>query len=153
MSATDPFTTDLMAAAAPMRAGDKATSRVRLQALWDRIAGNSVYEFVLAHQMADAQDDLNEELAWDLRALDSARRCTDADVQRYYPQSSMAAFWPSLHINLAEDYFKLGDLEQSRAHLTLARDFATHLPDDPYAQLIRRGIERLAKNLDKNGQL
>jgi len=153
MSATDPFTTDLMAAAAPMRAGDKATSRVRLQALWDRIAGNNVYEFVLAHQMADAQDDLNEELAWDLRALDSARRCTDADVQRYYPQSSMAAFWPSLHINLAEDYFKLGDLEQSRAHLALAQQTVTHLPDNPYGQLIRRGIERLAKNLDKNGQL
>ena len=153
MSATDPFTTDLMAAAAPIRAGDKATSRVRLQALWDRIAGNRVCEFVLAHQMADAQDDLNEELAWDLRALDSARRCTDADVQRYYPQSSMAAFWPSLHINLAEDYFKLGDLEQSRAHLALAQQTVTHLPDNPYGQLIRRGIERLAKNLDKNGQL
>jgi hypothetical protein len=144
---TDTFTADLMAATAPMRAGDKATSRVHLQALWDRIAGNPVHEFVLAHQMADAQDDPNEELVWDLRALDAAHRATEADVQRHYPQATLVSFWPSLHINLAEDYFKLGDLEQSRAHLTLARQTVTHLPDDPYGQLIRRGIERLAKKL------
>ena len=80
---TDPFTTELMAATAFMRGGDKALSRSRLQALWERIVGNPVHEFVLAHQMADAQDDPEEELAWDLRALDSAHRCTDADVQRH----------------------------------------------------------------------
>ena len=148
MTATDPFTTDLMAATAPMRAGDKAASRVALQALWDRIAGNSVHEFVLAHQMADAQDDPKEELAWDLRALASAQRCTDADVQRHYPQATLASFMPSLHINLAEDYFKLGDLEQSRAHLTLAQSFAHHLAADAYGDLLRRGIERIAKKLE-----
>jgi hypothetical protein len=145
---TDPFTTELMAAAAFMRSGDKAQSRIRLQALWERIVGNPVHEFVLAHQMADAQDDPEEELAWDLRALDSAHRCTDADVQRHYPQATLASFMPSLHINLAEDHFKVGDLAQSRAHLALAQSFAPHLGSDAYGDMLRHGIERMAKKLD-----
>lgn len=141
---TDPFTADLMAATALLRGGDKVGARVRLQALWDRIIGDPVHEFVLAHQMADAQDDAKEELAWDLRALEAAQRSSDADVQRHYPQATLASFMPSLHINLAEDYFKLGDREQSRAHLTAAQSLAHHLGADAYGDLLRRGIERMA---------
>ena len=145
---TDPFTTDLIVATALLRGDDKAGARTRLQVLWEHIQGDPVHEFVLAHQMADAQDDPKEELAWDRRALDAAQRSTDADVQRHYPQATLAGFLPSLHINLAEDYFKLGDREQSRAHLTLAQSFAHHLAADAYGDLLRRGIERMAKNLE-----
>jgi hypothetical protein len=59
---------------------------------------------------------------------------------------------PSLHLNLAEDYFKLGDIARSAEHLASARTFLGTLPDDAYAQLIQRGIERVAKQLDAHGK-
>jgi hypothetical protein len=101
--------------------------------------------------MADAQDDVSEELAWDLRALAAAMRTTDVDAQRHSQAFSVAAFMPSLHANLAEDYFKLGDLAKSRVHLACARDFAGNLADDAYGRLILSGIERLGGQLDSLG--
>jgi hypothetical protein len=102
--------------------------------------------------MADAQDDIADELAWDIRALNAALRCTDTDAQRHSEAPSIAAFMPSLHVNLAEDYFKLSDIARSKNHLASARIFLSALPDNAYAQLIRGGIERLAKHLDAYGQ-
>ena len=55
---------------------------------------------------------------------------------------------PSLHVNLGENYFKLGDFARSKDHLSSARSFASKLADDAYGQMLRRGIERLAKQLE-----
>ena len=54
---------------------------------------------------------------------------------------------PSLHVNLAEDYFKLNDRTRSQEHLDMARQFVGELADDAYGQAIRRGIERMAAKL------
>lgn len=147
---THPIMSEIMAANALARGGDRTGARAKFDAVWSRFADDPdpVLECVLAHHMADAQDDPAEELAWDIRALDAALRCTDADAQRHQPAVSIAGFMPSLHTNLAEDYFKLGDSARSREHLASARSFAGNLAHDPYGHMIRGGMERLAKKLD-----
>lgn len=145
----DEIKTEMMAATAMIRSGDRAGGRSRLEALLSQNDVDSIQECVLSHHIADAQDDPADELAWDLRALDAALHCTDADTLRH--QMSIGLFMPSLHVNLAEDYLKLGDATLSRKHLASAREFAGHLADDPYGQMIRRGIERLAGKLDAAG--
>ena len=147
---TDPIMAEILSAVALLHGGDRAGARSRFEGIWSRIAGapEPIHACTLSHYMADVQDDPAEELAWDIRALDSALRSTDADAQRHSQAVSIAAFMPSLHVNLAEDYFKLGDVARSRDHLASARNFLGSLPDDPYGRMIRRGIERLATKLD-----
>jgi hypothetical protein len=147
---TDPIMTEIMAAIAVLHSGDRSGGRSRLEVVWARIADDPepFHECVLSHYMADAQDDVADELAWDIRALDAALRCTDADAQRHQKTLSIPAFMPSLHANLGEDYLKLGDVARSRDHLVSGRSFVSHLADDAYGKMIRGGIERLARKLD-----
>jgi hypothetical protein len=150
MAADDDLIMDeIKAAGALLQAGDRAAARVRLEETWARIAGDPqpFHECSLAHIMADVQDVPADELAWDQRALDAALRCTDEDVRRNSEASSLAAFMPSLYASLGWDYYKLGELAESGKHLARARGFLSDLPNDAYGQLVRAGIDRLAKAL------
>jgi hypothetical protein len=146
---TDPIMADIMAAIAVLQGGDRADGKAKLEAIWSRIESDPqpIHECTLAHYLADAQNNLADELAWDLRALDAGLRCSDADAQQHSRALSIAAFMPSLHVNLAEDYFKLGDKDRSRQHIASAREAVSHLADDGYGRMIRGGIERLARRL------
>jgi hypothetical protein len=146
----DPIMAEIMAAIALLHGGDRVGARGKFEAIWARIAADPqpMHECVLSHYMADAQDKLAEELAWDIRALDAALRCTEDEAKRHGPGLSIAAFMPSLHTNLADDYFRLGDLARSRERLAAARACSNSLGDDGYGQLIRGGIERLAARLE-----
>ncbi|RSM70852.1 hypothetical protein DMB66_07805 [Actinoplanes sp. ATCC 53533] len=118
--------------------------------LWDEIGGEQgdpLHVCVLAHAMADVQDDVHEELAWDQRALTAAGRLTDARAARAGVMLPVAGLYPSLHANLAECYRKLGDLDRARDHLRQAQAGMGALGDDEYAQLIRRGVDQLARQL------
>ncbi|MDT4930415.1 MAG: hypothetical protein QOF92_3282 [Pseudonocardiales bacterium] len=84
--------------------------------------------------MADVQDDVREELLWDLRALDAADLITDERVAQAGVTSPVAGFYVSLHLNLGECYRKLGDVDRAREHLKLGRDSASALRDDGYGQ-------------------
>jgi hypothetical protein len=144
----DPIVTEMIAAVAVANGGDRAGGRSRLEALLARLDDDPdrFYECVLSHHLADVQDDLADELAWDLRALDAALRC---DEERH--QASIAGSMASLHASLATDYYKLGDFARSREHLSAARSFTGHLADDAYGRLVLGGIERLAKGLATRG--
>jgi hypothetical protein len=146
---TDPLMAEIMSAAAILRRGDRVGARKRFEEIWSRIAEGAqpIHECALAHSMADTQDDIAEELAWDIHALSAALRCTDDDARRHSQALSIAAFMPSLHANLAEDYFKLGDVARSREHLDSARTALSALPDNDYARMLRHSIEGLAKKL------
>jgi hypothetical protein len=148
---TDPTMTEIMAATAVVRGGDRSGGRSRLEALWAGFGSDPdpFYACVLSHHMADLQDEITDELAWDLRALEAALRCTEADAERH--QASIAGFMPSLHTSLAQDYYKLGDFARSREHLAQARGFTSHLADDAYGQLILGAIARLARGLEAAG--
>jgi hypothetical protein len=56
-------------------------------------------------------------------------------------------FYPSLHLNLGEDYRKLGDIAAAREQLTLARSRLDALCDDDYAAGIRLALDGLAERL------
>jgi hypothetical protein len=118
--------------------------------IWDEIGGEQgdpLHVCVLAHAMADVQDNVHQELLWDQRALAAAGRLTDARGAQAGVPLPVAGLYPSLHLNLGECYRKLGDLGQAREHLRRAEAGIGALGDDEYGQLIKGGLDRLARQL------
>ena len=59
---------------------DRVSARGQLLQLWREIGGvdgDPVHQCAVAHALADVQDDIGEELRWDLAALDAAGDVTD----------------------------------------------------------------------------
>jgi hypothetical protein len=118
--------------------------------IWDEIGGEQgdpLHVCVLAHAMADVQDDVHKELLWDQRALAAAGRLTDARVAQAGVPLPVAGLYPSLHLNLADRHRRLGDLDRARDHLQRARNGIGALGDDEYGKLIRDGLNLLADQL------
>ncbi|MEV7615123.1 hypothetical protein [Streptomyces sp. NPDC089799] len=132
-----------------LHAGDREEARNRLGGIWSEIGeeGDPLHRCTLAHYMADAQDDPDDELAWDLRALSAAEALGDDRLARHEPHLAVRAFYPSLHLNLAADYVKLGRPEAARVHLGRARAATGALADDGYGNGVRAAIARLAERL------
>ncbi|MGW4801714.1 hypothetical protein ACWEPC_55790, partial [Nonomuraea sp. NPDC004297] len=83
--------------------GQRAAARDLFAQIWDDIGGEQgepLHVCVLAHSMADVQDDVHEELMWDLRALAAAGRVTDDRVAQAGMTFPAAGLYPSLHLNL-----------------------------------------------------
>jgi hypothetical protein len=59
----------------------------------------------------------------------------------------VAGLYPSLHLNLAECYRKIGGLGRARGHLHHARAGMSALGDEDYEELIRDCPERLTQQL------
>lgn len=129
--------------------GERAEARREFAELWDRIGpdGDPLHRVTLAHYMADVQDDPNDELEWDRRALDAADALTDERAKQYHATLAVRGFYASLHLNLAQDYHKLGRTEQAREHLALAERASADLPVDGYGDLVRDGIAALRDRL------
>lgn len=131
--------------------GQREAARDLFAQIWDDIGGEQgdpLHVCVLAHSMADVQDDVRQELVWDLRALAAVEQVTDEQVAKAGVPLSVAGLYPSLHLNLSDCYRKLGDLTRAREHLRQARDGIGALGDDEYGKLIRGGLERLTEQLD-----
>src|SRR3954447_4872471 len=129
--------------------GRPAEARELFAAIWADLGpdGDPLHRVAVAHAMADLQDDPHDELAWDLRALEAVEGLSDERAAAAGVTSPVAAFYPSLHLNLGEDYRKLGDPEAARRHLDLGLAAAGTLPDDGYGAMIRGGLEGLAARL------
>ncbi|GAA2802556.1 hypothetical protein GCM10010522_20360 [Kribbella solani] len=136
------------------RQGKRDAARELFARLWTDIGaeqGEPLHVCVLAHSMADVQDEVAEELAWDLKALAAAERITDEEVAQAGVPLSVAGLYPSLHLNVGECYRKLGDLDRAREHLQHARDTIDNLADDDYGRLIRTGLTDLTNRLQEAG--
>jgi hypothetical protein len=136
------------------RGGDREEARNRLAELWRELqgggdGGDPFHRCALAHYIADTQDDPADELMWDLLALAAADRIAGAD--RRPAPTKVRAFYPSLHLNLAADYAKLGQREAARGQLALARATARGLACGPYGDGVRAAIHRLALRLGAAG--
>ena len=130
--------------------GQRAAARRLFAEVWDEIggeAGDPLHVCVLAHAMADVQDDVREELLWDERALAAADRLTEDRVAAAGVPLPVAALYPSLHLNMADCHRRLGDLGRARDHLERARAGLGALGDDDYGRLIRSGLDRLTEAL------
>jgi hypothetical protein len=129
--------------------GERRLARERLTSLWEEIGptGDALHRVSVAHALADVQDDLGEELGWDLRALEAADEVTDERATQAGVAVPVAGLYPSLHLNLGEDYRRLGDLASARHHLTLGRRATRALGDDGYSRMIKGALDALAVRL------
>src|SRR3954447_17492176 len=136
-----------------LHGGDREEARGRFLDLWAEIGedGAPLHRCTLAHYMADTQDDPSDELAWDLRALSAADELTDGRVAEHHQSLAVRAFYPSLHLNLAADYVKLGRSEAARTHLSHARGATGALADDRYGDGVRAAIGRLELRIQAPG--
>lgn len=132
--------------------GRNAEARALFDQLWTRVeagAGSPLDRCVLAHSIADAQDDAAEELRWDITALEAAGAVTDEHVAAAGVGLTAAALLPSLYLNVAECHVKLGDVVEARVHLDHARQTMAALPDNEYGALIRGGLDDLERRLEQ----
>jgi hypothetical protein len=153
MTASDPTMARLAEAMELGRTGRAAEARELFTQIWAELGpdGDPLHRVTVAHHLADLQEDPHEELAWDLRALEAVDGVTDERAAAAGTTGPVAAFYPSLHLNLGEDYRKVGDAEAARRHLELGLAAAGALPDDGYGRLIRGGLEGLAQRLGEVG--
>lgn len=141
---------DIQDAIAILHRGDRPAAKVRLLALWSQLPSEASFErAVVAHYLADAQEQLDDELAWDLRALEAATGAADPDAARVLggTRVTLASFMPSLHLNLASDYERARDLASARHHLDAAAGHIAALDDSPISALTRAAIERMRARL------
>lgn len=149
MTEDDPIMTRIQEGVALRVNGDHAGALERFSLLWREIGerGDPLHRCVLAHHMADVQDDPAVELDWDLRALRAADDLTDERARRFHDVLVVRGFYPSLHLNLGECYRKLGDLDSARDQLELGRAKVDALADDDYGRMLRGGLDGLADRL------
>ena len=130
--------------------GERTAARDLFAQIWDEIGGergDPLHVCVLAHAMADVQDDVHQELLWDQRALAAAGSLTDDRLAQAGVPLPVAGLYPSLYLNLGECHRKLGQLDQAREYLHRARDGIGALGHDDYGRLIRDGLDRLDRSL------
>jgi len=87
--------------------GERAAARGLFAEVWNDIgaeAGDPLHRCALAHAMADVQDDVQQELVWDLRAPAAADLITGDRAAQAGLSTPVAVFYPSLHLNLGECY-------------------------------------------------
>ncbi|MDP9792862.1 hypothetical protein J2S43_001374 [Catenuloplanes nepalensis] len=131
--------------------GRREEARALFARIWEDIGGergDPLHVSVLAHSMADVQDDVRQELLWDERALAAVALLTDDRLAEAGVPLTVAGLYPSLHLNLADCHRRLGDPGAAREHLEAARSRLGALGDDDYGNLIRSGLDRLAEQLD-----
>ncbi|MBL7502420.1 hypothetical protein I6A84_19015 [Frankia sp. CNm7] len=133
--------------------GERDAARGVFTEIWNDVGenGDPLHRCAIAHAMADVQDDVREELAWDLRALEAADLITDERAARAGVAGPVAGFYPSLHLNLGECYRRLGDLDTAREHLRQGQAATEALGNDGYSQMIKIGLDRLAERLASAG--
>ncbi|MEU2961931.1 hypothetical protein ACFYNV_07725 [Streptomyces albidoflavus] len=144
---TDPTMDAMGRAVVAGRAGDTRAARRQLLELWSKtgVTGDPLHRCSLAHYLADLHDDPAQALAWDVRALDAADAVTEQRVQEHHAGLHIAGFYPSLHLNLADDYRRLGSFDAATEHLDAARTYAPGLPPDAYGDTLRTALDEVAE--------
>ncbi|MCA0329081.1 MAG: hypothetical protein LCI03_04160 [Actinobacteria bacterium] len=126
--------------------GDRDRGRTLMDDAF-RGADDPAQRCVLAHYLADVQESLDAEIAWDERALAEFPNLAPDDLAPIGIPSA-AALAPSLHLNLGDGYARRGDLDAAREQLDLGRAAVGLLDDDGYGAMIRGGLDGLAARLD-----
>jgi hypothetical protein len=118
--------------------GDNDTARVLFEQAWGSAADD--YERCIAsHYLARHQESPESTLRWNEECLRYANQMADERV---------AAFYPSLHLNLGFCREQLGDVEGARESYRLAEASLASLGDDAYSDLVRDGVRRALDRVD-----
>ncbi|MEV6261992.1 hypothetical protein AB0M42_14745 [Streptomyces sp. NPDC051784] len=143
----DPVMEAIGRAVARGRAGEHTAAREELLELWagTGVTGDPLHRCSLAHYLADLHEDAAQALAWDVRALDAADAVTEQRVQEHHSDLHIAGFYPSLHLNLADNYRRLGSFAAAAEHITAAAEHAPGLPPGAYGDLIRDAVREVTE--------
>lgn len=120
-----------------------------LEALWDSLADNErAQQLIVAHYLADVQSNLESEVRWDELALLLADRVTDQDLQSLHPTLTLDGYVPSLQLNLADGYRRLGRFEEAAEALSRSVAYNDRLlrgspEQEEYRELIIRAQQRV----------
>ncbi|MFC5766135.1 hypothetical protein [Actinacidiphila bryophytorum] len=138
-----------------LHAGDRDEARNRFTALWAELGeqGDPLHRCTVAHYLADTQDDPEDELSWDLRALRAADTVAAEPAGDERRAGQVRGFYPSLHLNLAAAYARVGEDRLALSHLGLARKACGDLAQDAYGDGVRAAVGRLELRLTGSGQL
>lgn len=128
---------DIQAAIGRALSGDRDQGRHDLFACWVSTAETDhAQRCVLAHYLADLENDLAAEVAWDEQALKAFAQVQDVDLAPV--GIAAAALAPSLHLNLGDGYLRQGHTAQARNQLAAGLAALSALPDGGYGEMIRR---------------
>lgn len=129
--------------------GRAVEARELFARLWDeeRFAEDALARCVLAHSIADIQVESREELRWDLIALEVAEDVTEEQALERAVPGGRLGLYPSLHLNLAEVYMRLGDDSAAAEHLHAGRRHLGLLRSDAYGARLREGYARVRRAL------
>ncbi|MFD4754284.1 hypothetical protein [Streptomyces sp. NPDC058426] len=133
------------------RTGNTLSARQKLLNLWSVIGvtGDPLHRCSVAHYLADLYEDPAQALAWDVRALDAAGAMTEQRAQKHHASLSIAGFYPSLHLNLADNYRRLGSFDAATDHINAAKEHAPNLRQDAYGALLRTAVDEVAEAISQ----
>jgi hypothetical protein len=118
--------------------GDVAQAHDALARLWPEAeSGDPFDRLFFAHSFADVQSDPHEELRWDLVALATVPEVTPARAAEQGLPGGVLGLLPSLHLNLAEDYLRLGEHSNADEHWRAGLRHLDVLDDDSYGRALR----------------
>ena len=138
---------DILAAVAAALGPDKVRGRELLSQCWSNtIESDHAKRCVLAHYLADLQDELDAEVAWDERAVAAYRHVDEGDLAPI-GIASADGLAPSLHLNLGDGYLRQGRIDDARTQLRAGLAGIDALPDDGYAAMVRNGLAGLQQRL------
>lgn len=136
---------EVLGAVGSAQSGDREAARAQLNDLWQR-TDQPAQRCVLAHFLADVQDSLDSEVAWDEEAWLAFGDVRDADLEPIGVPAA-AGFAPSLHLNLADGYVRQGRAEAAAREIDLAKGALHTLGDDGYGDLVRRAVRGVEERL------
>ena len=113
----------------------------------ERGRGDDFHRCVIAHFLADLQEDDREELMWDERALAAVDGLSDERVQEFHESLQVRGFMPSLYLSLADDHRRLGNASRAHEFLGKARATSDALGDDAYGELVRGALDKVSRAL------
>ncbi|MFC8226353.1 hypothetical protein [Streptomyces sp. NPDC057287] len=133
------------------RTGNTLSARQKLLNLWSAIGvtGDPLHRCSLAHYLADLFEDPAQALAWDVRALDAADAVSEQRVQEHHASLRIAGFYPSLHLNLADNYRRLGSFGAATDHINAAKEHAPNLLQDAYGAFLRTALDEVAEAISR----
>lgn len=130
--------------------GDRTGARAGLEELWAQSTdANPATRCGIAHSLADVQDEPRAELVWDLTALTSALEASNDDVAQLGMSQGTAGLMPSLHLNLADVYRRLGQSDVARGHALQALRALGDVEANHYFSTIAQATERVIDKLDR----
>jgi hypothetical protein len=114
------------------QAGRKDEAARAFMSAWEQ-SRDDFERCIAAHYVARSQTTPADNLRWNLESLEHADAIDDGRVSTFYP---------SLYLNIGWAHEDLGNRDEARRYYELAATRVTSLPEGPYRETIRDGIER-----------